>query len=151
MSLDPVTSQCRIVCRRSLLEEFSTTVSIVNKQKWQQRSIECPFCYVPEYDSGHRVFWQIQVFYGMKLLFWYKTVFVFKTIQNNHFWFLIIVELATSQVLLHWPKQVICHKSWSFCMMQRYTALSDTIVVTILTSGSSTLLFGLLKQHISCS
>lgn len=143
MSLDPVTSQCHIVCRRSLPEEFSTTVSIVNEWKWQHRSIECPFCYVPKYDSGHRVpRWQMQVFYEMKQRFLY-----------SHSCFLITVELATSQVSLHWPKQVIRLKVQSLRMMQRHTVLSDAVVVTILslgTSGPSTVLFGLLKQHISC-
>ena len=90
---------------------------------------------------------------------WYEAsvlvqyVFVFKTIQNNHFCFLIIVELASSKVLLHWPKQVKRHKMWSCRMIQCHTVLSDTIVVTILslgTSGPSTLLFGLLKQNINC-
>jgi len=72
-----------------------------------------------------------------------QNVFVFKTIQNNHFCFLVIVELAASKELIHWPKQVKHHKVWSFRMMQCHTVLSDTIVVTILslgTSGPSTLL-----------
>lgn len=105
------------------------------------------------YDGGHGVLWQIQVFYGMKLLFLYKMGFLFQTIQNNHFFFLIIVELASFQVLLQWPQQVIHHNVWSFSLMQCHTVLSNMIVVTILslgTSGPSTLLFIMLQQQISC-
>jgi len=65
---------------------------------------------------------------------------------NVNIHFLIIVVTVTSQVLLQWPKQMICCDMWSFSMtVQSHTA--QVAVMSLETAGPCSQVFLLLMQH----